>query len=300
MKKLLITGASGFLGWNICLAARDKWDVFGIYNNNQIEIDKVKTIRLDISEKTLLEVIFYDIRPDAVIHCAAVSDPNKCQINPQISYLINVVSAQNIAALCEKEKIPFVFISTDLVFNGELPPYKEESIVSPINIYGKHKAEAEKSIQEIYPQSLICRMPLMFGDVPQNTRSFLQPILKAVLEKKEIKLFTDEYRTPISGKYAAYGILMAIEKCFGILHLGGRERISRYDFGILVTKILDKDASNIIPVSQKDLVMPAPRPKDVSLDSSKALSLGFKLPSLKEQILELNCVKEIINNYLKK
>ena len=78
MKKLLVTGASGFLGWNVCRAAQKTWEVFGIYHTQPITIANVKTLQSDLADRDPLEIVFRDIRPDAVIHCAAYPDPNKC------------------------------------------------------------------------------------------------------------------------------------------------------------------------------------------------------------------------------
>jgi len=283
MQNLLITGASGFLGWNICRLAKDGWHLFGTVYSNQLEIPKVTTIKIDLTDHSELKQLFQEVRPHVVIHTAAASDPNYCQVYPDVSYRINVEASVNIALLCSDYMIPYVYTSTDLVFDGLKPPYRESDPVCPVNIYGEHKAVAEERILKAYPQATVCRMALMFGLSGSVAKSFIQPMLLAMQEGRELSLFVDEFRTPISAESAAAGLFLALNKVRGIIHLGGRERISRYDFGKLMQGIFKFEKANIRPCTQDEIHLPAPRPTDVSLDSSKAAALGFRpLPLIEE------------------
>lgn len=288
MKKLLITGASGFLGWHLCQLAYPEWDVYGTYFSHSLEIPGVKLIKLDITNFAELKRVFQDIQPSAVIHTAAQSQPNYCETHQQESLLINVTASLNIAGLCADYSIPYVFTSTDLVFDGLKGSYKETDRVNPVNIYGSHKVMAEVGILERYPQATICRMPLMFGSPTPTATSFLQSFIKTLREGKELKLFVDEFRTPVNGQTAAQGLLLALEKVQGVIHLGGKERISRYDFGSLLIEVWKIPEAKIQASLQKDVKMAAPRPSDVSLDSSKAFELGYTPLSLEEQLFSVN------------
>jgi len=104
---------------------------------------------------------------------------------------------------------------------------------------------------------------------------------------KELRLFVDEFRTPVSAKAAISGIFLALEKVRGLIHLGGIERISRYDFGMLLMNMLNIQKAKLSPCGQRDVVMPAPRPPDVSLDSTKAFAVGFKPLPLAEELKAL-------------
>ncbi|HLO89396.1 MAG TPA: NAD(P)-dependent oxidoreductase [Nostocaceae cyanobacterium] len=289
MQKLLITGASGFLGWHLCQLAKQKYTVFATYNSKTVEIPDVTTLKVDLTDFQQLKNIFNQIKPDAIIHTAAQSQPNYCQIHPQESQLINVTVSCNIAGLCADYSLPLVFTSTDLVFNGSNPPYKETDPVAPINIYGEQKVQAEIGILSRHPQATICRMPLMFGGETPTAKSFIQPFIEILKAGKELSLFIDEFRTPVSANTAAKGLLLALDKAQGYLHLGGKERVSRYEFGRLLVEVFKLPTDHLKSCLQQDVKMPAPRPKDVSLDSSQAFNLGYQPLSVKEELLALCC-----------
>ncbi len=287
MKKLIVTGASGFLGWNICQSVRKEWNVYGTVYSNSLEIKGAEVIKLNLTNYKELKKTFYEISPDAVIHTAAASDPGYCQLHQNETQGINVDAAVNIAGLCSDINIPFVFTSTDLVFDGLNAPYREDDPVGPVNIYAEQKAMAEEKILKVYPESAVCRMPLMFGMPSPFNKSFIQPMIKAMRDGGELTLFVDEVRTPVSANSATQGILLALEKMHGLIHLGGRERISRYDLGLLMEEIFGNHRAKLIPCNQQDIVMPAPRALDVSLDSSRALALGYNPLPLREEIERL-------------
>ena len=286
--KILITGASGFLGWNLCQQAKQNWQVYGTYFSQAVTIPQTSLYKIDLRNYEQLKQLFTTIQPDAVIHTAAASKPNFCQTNPEESYSINVTASVNIARLCAAYNIPCAFTSTDLVFDGENPFYKESDPVSPICYYGEQKATAEQEMLNLYSATAVCRMPLMFGLPSPVANSFLQGFITSLQAGKELNLFTDEFRTPASANSAAQGLLLAIEKNIkGIIHLGGKERISRYHFGLLLAEILGIDSSLIKAGKQKDVVMAAPRSPDTSLDSSKAFALGYQPKSIREELSDL-------------
>jgi len=287
MKRLLITGASGFLGWHLCQLAKQEWEIYGTCLSHSIEIPGVKIFKVNLTDFPELQQIFKTIKPAAVIHTAAHSQPNFCQIHPQESHTINVTASCNIAGLCADNSIPCAFTSTDLVFDGLNPPYCETDSVCPVNIYGEQKAIAEAGMLERYSMTAVCRIPLMFGGETPTAKSFIQSFIQTLKNGKELNLFIDEFRTPVSGKTAAKGLLLALEKVNGIIHLGGKERLSRYDFGLLLAEVFQLSTSGIKACRQQDVKMAAPRPTDVSLDSSQAFALGYQPLSIQEELESL-------------
>lgn len=281
---MLVTGASGFLGWNIIQHAKSQWDIFGLCLNHPVFIPGVKILRTDITRYHDLKKTFVDIMPDAVIHAAALSDPNTCQQNPVVSRLINTDASIYLAGLCAEKSIPCVFISTDLVFDGTAAPYCEDDEPCPVSLYGEHKVLAENGMKSVYPRTVICRLPLMFGDPGPVANNFLPLLVRALSAGPAPKLFIDEYRTPLSGRSAAKGLMTALRNLPPLVHLGGVERVSRYEFGCTVADFLGLPKENIISCRQKDIDMPAKRPPDVSLDSRRAIAMGFYPRPLWEEL----------------
>jgi dTDP-4-dehydrorhamnose reductase len=292
MRRLLITGVSGFLGWNIARIARHDWNVTGTYFTTKRHISEqyftaIETGRVDLTDFREMRDMMAMVKPHAVIHTAALADPNYCENHPIESFRTNVEATRNLAGLCGDRGIPFVFTSTDLVFDGTKPSYTEEDVVSPINVYGEHKAMAEMEVVERHAMATVCRMPLMFGQPSPVHGSFLQWMVEKMQRGETVPLFTDEYRTPVDAESAARGLLLAARSGLpeaeeeelswisGLLHLGGRERISRYDFGMMVRKMLNLTSAPIQPISLGDISFAAQRSPDVSLDSSKAYGLGY-------------------------
>jgi dTDP-4-dehydrorhamnose reductase len=292
MRRLLITGAGGFLGWNLCRELGDRWEIVGTVRSRLAPMEGIQTIELDLTHAESVRELFHTVRPHALIHAAAAAKPDFCQLHPVESEKINVDASVLMASLCAERAIPMVFTSTDLVFDGHHPPYREEDTVSPVSIYGEQKAKAEAGILRRYPNAVVCRMALMFGDGGPHASSFLGPMIRSMQRREELRLFTDEVRTPLSGHDAAKGIALALERASGLLHLGGRERMSRYEFGILASKVFDLPNAVITPSLQRDVPTPAPRSVDVSLDSSRAWRLGFRPARIEHALKVLRSVSE--------
>lgn len=283
MKKLLVTGASGFLGWNVSMIAKPIWEVYGTYWSKTVNVPGIVPVQSDLRDFQALKRLFQESQPTGVIHTAALSSPNFCQSHPDEAHAVNVVASSNLAGLCAEYDIPCVFTSTDLVFDGRNPPYRETAPVCPINRYGEQKVMAEQGMLDRYPKTAVCRMPLMFGKADGAT-SFIQPFIKLLRDGQELSLFIDEFRTPVSGRTAAAGLLLALAKVEGRLHLGGKERVSRYEFGRLMAEVLDLPQQKLTACRQQDVPMAAPRSPDVSLDSAKAFALGYTPLSLQEEL----------------
>lgn len=287
MKKLLLTGASGFLGSNICKAAQSDWRIHGIVHISAFTIPDILSHRLNLTDGAALKKLFEEIKPDAIIHAAAISDANYCQQHPGETHSVNVDATALLAELCAEKNIPFVFTSSDLVFDGKKGNYNENDAVNPVSKYGEQKAEAEQRILKIYPQAAICRMPLMVGDGGSTGRGYLNAFLSKIKQGEEQKLFTDEYRSPLGGMSAAKGLLLAIEKFKGTCHLGGKERLSRFQLGEKIAEAFQLPKSALVPARQTEMKMSAPRPADVSLDSSKAYRTGFEPALVSDELKSL-------------
>ncbi|MCI5207395.1 MAG: hypothetical protein D3910_01050 [Candidatus Electrothrix sp. ATG2] len=140
-------------------------------------------------------------------------------------------------------------------------------------------------MQSRYPHTTVCRLPLMLGTGSPAADGLLKEMLKAMGNRKELRLFTDEIRTPVSTETAAQGLLLALRKAQGTtLHLGGAERISRWELGRLIAEVFSANNTGLLPCQQKDATLVAPRPHDVSLDSARAAEIGYRPGPLREQL----------------
>ncbi len=286
-KRLLVTGVSGFLGWNLCAIAAESYKTFGTCFRHVVSPDECEVIQIDLTSHDRVVEMLDLIKPHIIVHTAALSQPNYCQDHPAESELINVSVPTHLAQLCAEKKIRFVFTSTDLVFDGTAAPYKESDPVCPLSLYGEQKVRAERNILASNPDASVCRMPLMYGDPSPVSGSFIQPLISKLKNGVNLNLFTDEFRTPVSARDAGTGLLLAARKHSGILHLGGPQRLSRFDMGIKIAKSMGFSTDLIKPIRQEDIPMPAPRPKDVSLNSCTAQGLGWKAGPMTQSLEKL-------------
>lgn len=282
-RKVLITGASGFLGSKLAQLAARQNEVYASTHKYPVNLEDVKTVVSDLSDPPQVLSMIERIQPDVIFHLAAMSNPNQCEKNPHDSYEINVNGTRLLLDAAGKHGVQVVFTSSDLVFDGKNAPYKEQDPTDPINRYGRQKVEAEKSVLE-YEHGTVCRMPLMFGEKSANSGSFIQPMLNFLKANQKLNLFEDEVRTPLSSQRAAEGLLLMAEKSPKLVHLGGEETINRYDFGLMMCDILGFGKELLIKRKLHELEFPASRPANTSMDNTLAKSLGFEPGILKEEL----------------
>lgn len=288
MKKLLVTGASGFLGWNICHYPQQGWEIVGTFHQNKFKYPKVQALKLDITDISAINQFFLKNKIDGVIHAAALSQPNACAKNPELSLKVNVQATTSLAQICKTLDIPFLFTSSSQVFDGDDAPYSETDKPQPIHIYAKHKLLAEQEVLKIYPKATVVRMPLMYGATSPTSKNFLKEWLHKMRNGEQLNVFTDEYRMPASGQSAAEGLFLLLnKKASGLFHLAGKDRISRADFAYLMERIFNIPNANIHPCLQADVQMAAKRPKDLSLVCDKLVAIGFQMRSVEEELEKL-------------
>jgi len=286
MRTVFVTGISGFLGHQLPHYAPNDVQVVGSFHTQVITLTTTKTFPLDLTSPVLLQQKLDELQPDAIIHLAALSNANFCEQQPKQSQAVNVNASLALAKWAAGAEVPFLFSSTDLVFDGQDAPYSEADAPNPVSVYGQHKVQAEQAILSVYPKAIVARLPLLFG-LAEGGRGFMFNWLDKLRASETVFAFSDEFRTPASTASVAKGIWLLLEKeVSGIWHLGGAERISRYDFAVQMAEVFGLPTKNIQASLQKDVQMPAARPADVSLDSRKAFELGYA-PKLVREELEM-------------
>jgi dTDP-4-dehydrorhamnose reductase len=288
MARILLTGASGFLGGNFCHFYGDKYEVHALFHRHPVIFPGIRSYSCDLQNQQQVSKLVKRIKPDAITHLAALSQPNDCARQPELSYKINVEASEYLAQLSAELGIPFLFTSTDLVFDGEEAPYGEYSIPEPANLYGKHKWEAEMRVGGANPDVFICRLPLMYGNSYSAGVSFLQPILENLKNGKTVNLFSDEYRTPASAHDVCEGLLLLLSDGEpGLYHLGGPERLSRVEMGEVIADVYGFSRELLVSCKREDVEMPAYRPKDTSLVSDDMKELGWTAGTMREELLKI-------------
>jgi dTDP-4-dehydrorhamnose reductase len=234
----------------------------------------VTWIELDLTDKKRMEAAFKKIRPDAVIHAAAMSRIDWCEKNRREALAVNAESSAFLAALCRDSGSRMVFVSSDMVFDGKTGRYGESDPVHPMNYYGETKCLAETEVGRNCPDFVCARAALIYGAPAFGGTSFTHQMTLNLHSEREVSLFTDQYRSPISAVNLAQALLELVGMSFtGVLHLGGSERIGRYEFGLILAELNGYPKSLLKPVRMDDLPSAASRPKDVSLNVSKAAGL---------------------------
>jgi dTDP-4-dehydrorhamnose reductase len=265
MKTAWLTGSNGLIGNYIVRTAPQ----FG----SQWRLRELTRAQFDVTDFGSVEREFKKDRPQLVIHCAGISTVAVAQKDPALARGINIDATQFLAELASD--VQFVFFSTDLVFDGRKGNYNETDAPNPLHIYGETKVAAEQIVLK-NPRHLVLRTSINGGISTAGNRGFNEQLWQALESGQKMKLFTDEFRCPIfAGETARTVWELAEQKCAGIVHVAGAEKLSRYQIGQLMLQRRPQIKAAIEPGSAKDFPGP-PRALDASLDISKAQKLLAK------------------------
>lgn len=268
--RLLVTGASGQLGSYLLRECQSQSiSVIGWSCRRSGELFGCTLRPVDLLDTGALATAFHDARPDVVLHTAALTAVSECQRQPERARLINTGGSQALAQLANNAGIPMIHVSTDMVFDGEKAPYREDDRVAPLSIYGRTKAEAEQAVLA-FPRHAVVRVPLLFGPTLIGRPTFFDQQLSALRQGQRVTLFCDEWRTPLDLLTTARGLLTLVESPpAGLLHMGGPERMSRLEMGLKLARSLACDPACLVSISRTQAPAAEPRPRDLSLDSSR-------------------------------
>jgi len=257
------------LGSSIMLA-RTHHNLYGTFLNEKPHSDKM--IELDITEKTGVEKIIYDMNPDAIIHTAAITDVDLCEEKPNLAKKVHVEGTRNLVEIAKDLGIYFLYISTDSVFDGLIGNYNENDSPNPLNVYAKTKYEGEIETSK-YNNSSIVRVNI-YGYNWLPKQSIAEWILNSLRKNIPIKLFTNVYFSPILVNHLTEFLFKIVEqKLTGIYHVSSPEGITKFEFGNLIAKIYNLNKKLIIPSSIADQNLKAPRPLKPTLNCSKIQSV---------------------------
>ena len=279
------------MGGNLASMASFNWKTYITYYSSKVgQFSSIDTVYLDITNKDEVEKIILRISPKVIIHTAAVNDFNFCADHRELAWKINVDGTRNIALAAEQVNAKLIYISTDLVFEGDIGLYSENDCPNPLCHYGKTKLEGEKIVSSINSDYCIARTALLYGWSKNSSKCFTEIMIDNLKKGKELRLFTDEFRSPLHVNNLCQ-ILLELAKrddSNGLYHIGGSQRMSRFLFGLTLADIFGLKRDLIIPTTVDNFLFKDKRPKDCSMKNEKILNfLNIKPPDIIDGLSEI-------------
>lgn len=318
LMRILVTGAGGFLGRTICRLweagalgsgpepshgasdLREDRSVstpVGTIHHHRPILDRTTLVPCDLASRSAIDALLEETAPAAIIHTAALTDAERCEVEPETLHRINVEATHRLALWAADHQARFLFTSTDLVFDGTDAPYKEEDPPRPLSHYGQSKAEAEQAVLEAHPEALNVRLAIMYGWGSGAGRSFTDWFMGSLVAGKPVTLYADEVRSFLYVGAAARALweLVTERSASGILHLGGADHFDRYSFGLAFAERFGLDKALLRVGSIEDHPGQAPRPRNVSLLSDRAEAvLGRRMPGVAEGLEAMVRDREVL------
>ena len=293
--KVFLTGADGMLGSAVCpmLVRRGH-----IVVATDLSPSNKETTQLDVRNYIQVKETIDKIKPDIVMHLAAETDVDRCEVEPDHAFLTNTIGTQNVALVCQKQNIDLVYISTLGVFYGDKSePYTEFDEPNPINIYGKSKLEGEKIVRTLLRKSYIIRAGWMVGGGPKKDKKFVGKIVRQISETQKLKAVYDKIGSPTYTHDFAACLGDLIETGFyGLYHCTNKGVGSRFDVAKKIVEYMGRPDVTVEPVNSAYFPLPAPRARSemsrnymlelLHMDSTQ--TLGDSIERIHRHLLETN------------
>jgi dTDP-4-dehydrorhamnose reductase len=288
-RRLVVTGASGFLGSMVVLEAAktNMWDVTAVSLTHKVHAPGVSSIICDLSDAHEAERVISEENPAAVINCAALASVDGCEANRELAARLNAEAPAAIAAACSTTGAKMVQVSTDAVFGMTPPPYFTDSETSPLNWYGVTKLAGEDAVLSANDGAAIVRTNIV-GWSPAGTRSLMEFFANRLEVGSSAPGFDDvEFRPATTPQVARVLLALATSSTAGIVHATGDQLISKYQFGRLVATTLGFDPDLVERTSITDSNLTAQRADCLDVLPS------MDVPAVKENINLANGMIEI-------
>ncbi len=283
--KFLVTGSAGLVGSQVVKdLSQLPNEIYSCYHKSKPEHGILTHLDLTNSDDIIKTV--KEIKPDAIIHLAALTDVDLCEKEKNLALNINAKATETISKQAAKLGTFLVYVSTDYIFDGQQGMKKEYDAPNPIDYYGKSKLEGELALSDMASSWCIARTSTPFGMHPTK-KSFPLWVAENLQAKKEINVVTDQYTSPTYVPNLSKMLIeIATRQISGVIHLAGATRISRYELAGLVAAKLNMDGKFLNPVKIDKMNWIAKRPKDSSLDVSTATLILNEKPQAIEQSLD--------------
>ncbi len=283
--KFLVTGSAGLVGNQLIKdLAKSNDTIYSCYHHFKPELGIATP--MDLTNPENITKVIENTKPDVIVHLAAMTNVDQCETEKDLALEINAKATETLVRQAARQGAFFVYVSTDYVFDGETGMKKESDSPNPIDFYGKSKLEGEKKVQNMASSWCIARTSTPFG-IHTTKKSFPLFVAESLRAKKEISVVTDQYTSPTYVPNLSRMLIeLSTRQIVGTIHLAGATRISRYDMAEMVASKLGLEKNLLKPVSIKDMNWAAKRPRDSSLDVSKAKILLQEKPLKIEQALD--------------
>ncbi len=281
--KILLTGSNGLLGQKLVALLRQQANVALVATSrgpNKLAAlyPDLHFIGLDVSDAAQVRRVLTQEQPTHVIHTAALTNVDECELNREACWRHNVTAVGNLVAACAAQDIHLTHLGTDFIFSGEAGPLTEEAVPAPVNFYGESKLAAEQLVRASAGRWAIARTVLVYGVAHDYGRTNIVLWVRDSLRAgKAIKVVSDQWRTPTLAEDLAHGCwLIARSAAQGIYHLSGDELLSPHALALRVAAHFDLDASLIEEVNSRVFTQPARRPARTGFIIEKARrELGY-------------------------
>jgi dTDP-4-dehydrorhamnose reductase len=277
--RLLVTGASGLLGLNLALQARNSHTVIGV-DRCRLKDVPFEIVCADLLDQDAPEKILDLIHPDWLIHCAALADLDQCEADPQLAAKLNSILPGKLSTACKLRGVKMVQISTDAVFDGfQQNAYTEDDVPNPLSVYARTKLEGEASVLASNPGALVARVNF-FGWSPSGNRSLAEFFFNNLAAGKQIKGFTDVNICPtFVGDLTDLLLSMLIKGLNGVYHAVGGECLSKFAFGVALARRFGLDEGLIMPATVDLSGLKTARSHNLNLSVHKlSTALGQTIP----------------------
>jgi dTDP-4-dehydrorhamnose reductase len=280
MDRVLLTGASGFLGWNLAKQLSGRFQIYGTYLDHPVSFPGVEAVAFDLTDLPKIPKLCEAVRPQVIIHTAAYSNPDYCESNHNEALKMNTFATRELAKAASKLSCRLIYISTDFVFDGKKGNYSEADTPEPVNFYGKVKLLGELEVTNNCGHYVTLRIGTLYGRGNGVRKNFFETIEQQILERQTIPCLVDQYRTLLFVEDAVKAIdqFVSDRRLKGLFHLGGPEKLIRYEFAEKLCATMNASRRLLKKQFLADAGLTAARPKDCSLNSSKILqALNLKL-----------------------
>lgn len=269
--KILITGSKGQLGNALQQTLQ----------HHQLYLTDLPELDLQSFEATYTHI--HQIRPDIVIHCAAKTQVDDCELHPDEAYYANAIATKNVVNACQSVDAALVYISTDYVFDGSADrPYREYDRPNPQSVYGKTKLQGEEIVQTHLQRFYIVRTAWLFGDTGHN---FVRTMLNLAKEKEVLDVVNDQTGSPTYAGDLAKAIEVLIQTgAYGIYHITNEGYCTWFEFTREILKQAGIQNVRVEPITTDQLKRPAPRPKNSILAKDGLKNIGIDMPVYQEAL----------------